>query len=120
VTTPVPPPNNATSTATQTSAPLPVPSVVAVPIVVQQQQQQQQQQQPVAVPVPVAPVFASGRSSLPQTGSNTGEMAQGGTGALIIGVSLIEFARRRKRRFATASVSSSTTEGDLFLPFWPR
>jgi hypothetical protein len=46
-------------------------------------------------------------------------MAQGGTGALIIGVSLVEFARRRKRRFATAT-SAVTSEGDLFLPFWPH
>ncbi len=117
VATPKPPVNNATSTMTQ--AP-PAPSIVAVPVVVQQQQQQQQQQ-PVAVPEPhFVPVVAA-RSSLPTTGSNTGEMAQGGTGALIVGVSLVEFARRRKRRFATAaSPSTLTSEGDLFLPFWPH
>ena len=33
----------------------------------------------------------------------------------------VEFARRRKRRFSAASnASSSMSEGDLFLPFWPR
>jgi hypothetical protein len=118
VSTPAPVPNNATSTATQA----PAVTIVPVPIVVQQQQQQQQQQLPAPAPVPephFVPVSV-GRSSLPTTGADTGEMAQGGTGALIVGASLIEFARRRKRRFATAHSSASTSEGDLFLPFWPH
>jgi hypothetical protein len=110
--------SNATSTATQAPA---VPSFIPVPVVVQQQQQQQQQQLPAPVPEPRFIPVSAGRSTLPTTGANTGTMAQGGTGALIIGLSLVEFARRRKRNWSTASSSNATlSEGDLFLPYWPR
>jgi hypothetical protein len=112
-------PSNATSTATQA----PQFTFIPVPVVVQQQQQQQQQQLPAPAPEPrVVPASFSRSSALPTTGSNTGELAQGGMGALIIGISLVEFARRRKRRFATAASApaSGFSEGDLFLPFWPR
>ena len=111
----------ATSTATQ--AP-PAPSFVAVPVVVQQQQQQQQQVVPVPafLPAPDAHFVSSGRSTLPTTGFAAGEFAQGGTGALIIGFSLIEFARRRRRNWLKPQVASGqgSSEGDLFLPYWPR
>ncbi len=112
------PASNATSTATQAPA---SPSFIPVPVVVQQQQQQQQQQLPAPVPEPRFIPVAAGRSTLPTTGANTGTMAQGGTGALIVGLSLVEFARRRKRRWSAASTSNATlSEGDLFLPYWPR
>jgi len=112
-----PVPTTATATATQA----PQFTFIPVPVVVQQQQQQQQQQLPAPLPEPHVVPASFARSALPTTGSNTGELAQGGMGALIIGVSLIEFARRRKRRFAPASATpSGSSEGDLFLPFWPR
>lgn len=120
---PVPGTPAPTATSTATQAP-PSPSFIAIPVVVQQQQQQQQQQQlPAPEPrsVPEPRFVSSGRSSLPTTGAATAEMAQGGTGILIIGIALVEFARRRKRGFTPAASTPTTmSEGDLFLPFWPH
>jgi hypothetical protein len=73
----------------------------------------------------------SGGSKLPKTGVDAAEVGGIGTASLLAGVSLMEFARRRRRGWfapATASEAMATTplapmnvpvggEGDLLLPY---
>lgn len=70
-----------------------------------------------------------GGKSLPKTGADAAEVGGIGTASLLAGVSLMEFARRRRRNWiapvsasealATTSVAPrGSSEGDLLLPFF--
>ncbi|HYZ93877.1 MAG TPA: hypothetical protein VFA34_16005, partial [Actinomycetota bacterium] len=95
------------------------------------QQQQQQQQQAVPVLLPGVGVASDGGAKLPKTGFDAAEVGGLGTVSLLTGVSLMEFARRRRRNWlapASAAEAMATTpkvpmvqasggEGDLLLPY---
>jgi hypothetical protein len=98
-------------------------------------QQQQQQQQAVPVILPAGGSHGGGGGSktggpsLPKTGADAAEVGGIGTASLLTGISLVEFARRRRRHWlapvsasealATTSVAPrGSSEGDLLLPFF--
>jgi hypothetical protein len=95
------------------------------------QQQQQQQQQAIPVVLPGVGVASDGGSKLPKTGFDAAEVGGLGTVSLLTGVSLMEFARRRRRNWiapASAAEAMATTpkvamaepvggESDLLLPY---
>lgn len=104
----------------------------------QEQNQEQNINFPVAFPIPhfVGGSGGGGRS-LPKTGADIAEVGGIGTATLVAGVTLVEFARRRRRHWLAPTESTAPTvsaaptipsvvpvlaragetEGDLLLPY---
>ena len=88
-----------------------------------------QQQQLIVPAVHAVPVYApapAARKSLPTTGLDLVPLAEGGSGSLLVGLSLLGLTRRRRRSMRSPDADvppavappSHTYEGDL-LPYWP-